>query len=272
MPKTAITLNDDQARTLVKRMPDILERHPAGARNLRPFADEFVAAVHEATGRVFSPAIYRRWLPTYAPGRMPASDTLAAAALAFEQTNNAFRQPCGIQPENGAEPSAPIDRSVIEQIVSITAHKVVQALDVARRQGDAADRRAQLQIEHLQAQLVANEQRTNEARAGAARLAGDLQAARAVNEQLQAEVHAGRAALEQVSKRIDAVMREMADLRKMTMMAIDGVRGETRAWQDRCKSVEGKLQQSRQHLEVFRQLAYRRGADIPAEILKEAAE
>ena len=64
----------------------------------------------------------------------------------------------------------------------------------------------------------------------------------------------------------------MADLRKMALTAIDGVRGETRAWQERCKRVEGQLQQSRQHLEVFRQLAYRRGADIPAEILKEATE
>lgn len=263
MPKAAITLSDDQARLLLQRLPDILERHPAGARTLRPFADEFVAAVHAATGRVFSPAIYRRWLPTYAPGRMPSSDTLAAAARAFEEESKAFR------PEHAVDPSAPIDRSVIEHIVSITARQVVQAFDAARRQGDAADRRAQQQIEQLQAQLVASEQRTNEARVLAARLAGDLQAARAANEQLQAEVHAGRAALEQLNKSIDAVMREMAELRKVTMTAIDGVRGETRAWQERCKSVEGQLQQSRQHLEVFRQLAYRRGADIPAEILKE---
>ena len=52
-------------------------------------------------------------------------------------------------------------------------------------------------------------------------------------------------------------------LRERALKAIEDVRGETRALRDRCLHTEDLLRKERVLMETFRQLAYRRGADIP---------
>jgi hypothetical protein len=46
---------------------------PYDATNHRPFVREFVAAVHQITGQLFSPPIYRRLLDAYVPQRKPST-------------------------------------------------------------------------------------------------------------------------------------------------------------------------------------------------------
>ncbi len=263
MTRKAYQLSDDQARVLVKLMPEILERYPAGARHLGDFTYDLIDAVYQATGRTFSPAIYQRWLPTYAPGRMPSTDTLASAKRKYDAE---LRKAPAVATGTGAEPS--------ENIAAIITRAVNEAFCKAGQHiaGNAAERRAQAQIEQLQVQLLAAEQRTNEARAQAARLAGDLQASRAACERLQVEIDAGRTAADQLAKGVADLANELADVRKFSMHAVDGVRGETRAWQERCKALEDQLKRKTMELEVFRRLAYRAGAAIPSVIAEGGSE
>ncbi len=269
MPRPRFELADEQASMLVRLIPSILDQHPAGARDYRSFAHEFVGAVYQATGKTFSPSIYHRLLRAYAPGRMPSSSTLAIAKRHHDEK----LKPTKFSANPDAGDVATIAQSM--QVMMDTAQALTHALEDAGRRvvsESASDRRAQMQIQQLQGQLLATEQRANEARAHAARLAADLKSAQALVKALQAEVDASRNALAENTGRIERMAEETASLRKTMMMAIDGVRGETRAWQERCKSVEDQLQRSKQHLEVFRQLAYQRGAKIPADLVEEGSK
>lgn len=251
MSRQPVILTDEQAKILVKLMPDILERHPAGARDLRDFAREFVDAVYQATGRVFSPAIYQRWLPAYAPGRMPSTETLASVKREYEQ---------GLA---SAPPSEDPGSRPVPENLALTVERAVETAMRRAAAGASIDKRAQVLVEQLQEQLTAAERRAYLAESHAARIAGELQAVASERDQLRGQLDAGRAVIEQLTSRVDKLAGELAEIRKFSMAAIDGVRGETRAWQEAAKAAETRVERMKIELETFRRLAYLKGAEIP---------
>lgn len=86
---------------------------------------------------------------------------------------------------------------------------------------------------------------------------------------LQAQLNAANAVATSQSQRIEQLAGELAGMRTFALNAVDAVRGETCAWQDRCASLDAQLKQERKHLEAFRQMAYQRGAPIPPDLLPE---
>ena len=111
--------------------------------------------------------------------------------------------------------------------------------------------------------MASTESQLADARSLAARLAADLQTAKAEaqNFKSQLEKETGRADRQELQ--LKALTESVDSMRKFSMSAIDGVRGETRAWQERCAALEAKLQEEKKHLEYFRQIAYQRGAPVP---------
>lgn len=88
MPRPPFSLTDDQARAVSSGVAQLELDYPIDPQNHRPFVRAFIRLVHSATGRFYSPSVYRRLLGAYAEHRRPSTSTLAAekAALAAETT------------------------------------------------------------------------------------------------------------------------------------------------------------------------------------------
>ena len=263
MSRPAFALSDDQARRLIVELEPILAAHPVGARDHRAFVRAFVAAVHMATGQTFSPVLYRRLIAVYAPGRGPSTSTLQQEKIALEEAlaqearaGRALNTDAG---SAGADLGEVVRRSV-EQALS------QRAAAPSRNPVLAVDQMALAQRDYLQTRLAETEQALLDTRAQAARLAAELQAAQAV-QTLQAEriaiLDVQQATLVEQGAQL---VNEVAEQRRYALKSIDEVRGETRAWKERCAELTAQLERSKQLLEVFRQAAYARGASIPASI------
>jgi hypothetical protein len=262
MSRPAFSLSDGEARLLVQQLGDLNLRHPVDQRDHRPFVRGFLRAVHAATGKTFSPAIYRRLLNAYAPERRPSTATLALEkeALAIELARS---EQAGA--ELGALPS--------ENLTELVRRAVLDALgsQVPLRPG-AGDSYAAAQCDFLQARLLEAENAVKEARAYAARLAADLQAAREVALCNQIELEAARSTIFEQAQAVGRLTAAVDDARAFAMKAIDEARGETRAWKERCAHTEGLLKQEAVMLETFRQLAYQKGAAIPPALRNDRPE
>lgn len=265
MSRPPFQLKDAQARTLVQQMPAIIERHPAGNRDHRPFVRDFLRAVHTATGATFSPAIYRRLLDAYAPDRRPSTNTLA-------QEKKVLDADLAREARAGRE----LDAGAGAELAAVVEHAVDRALARQRPAPSGepapAESLARAQRDFLQNRLAETERMLEQARAQAARLAGELQAAQAVRDALAAQLAAERADAGQQMQRIAELTKELQGVRLFSMHSVDSVRGETRAWQDRCAHLEGEMQRAKQHLEYFRQIAYQCGASIPPDLRPESTK
>lgn len=263
MPRPPFQLTDDQAKTLVAEMMHVHERHPDHERAHRPFVRDFIRAVHTATGKTFSPAIYQRLLQAYAPTRRPSVTTLMLEKAAFEQTleveASAARQ---VTEAGGTELSLVIQRAVEEAMGTVRP--------VVREAGpDMESRIAMSQRDFLLERLSDTETKLEKVQAQAARLAAELQAALAVRDSLEAQLAQANVAADKQTQRVQELTKSLDDMRMFSMRAVDAVRGETRAWQDRYAHLEGELKRSKQHAEYFRQIAYQRGAPIPPDLRQE---
>lgn len=260
MGRSAFQLSDEQGRLLVAALPGIFERHPAGGRDHRPFLREFMRAVFDATGKTFSPPIYRRLMAAYAPGRKPSTDTFADEKRlldeALAQEAIAGRQMDG----QGGEELATIVRRAVQQALQN------KSFAPPGQQGPHDALLAIAQRDFLQDWLVLTEAQLADVRSAAARMAADLQTVQAQRDALVVQGEENRATVKQQAQQLQQLTDELGGVRKFSMSAIDGVRGETRAWQERCAALEAKLQEERKHLEYFRQIAYQRGAAVPASL------
>ncbi|MEC4722775.1 hypothetical protein RY831_26805 [Noviherbaspirillum sp. CPCC 100848] len=265
MSRPPFHLNDDQARVLVQRLPEITARHPVSNRDHRPFVRDFLRAVHQATGQTYSPAIYRRLLDVYAPDRRPSTTTLALEKRMLDDE-------LGDEARAGRE----IEQASGEELALVIERAIENALgrEGPRRGGGAttADLLAVAQRDFLQERLEETERTLDDVRAQAARLAAELQAAVAVRDSLAAQLVIANATAEKQGQRVEALTKELESNRAFAMRAVDGVRGETRAWQEKYAKSQEDLQRTKQHLEYFRQIAYQRGAAIPADLRPEAAK
>jgi hypothetical protein len=258
MSRPAFALSDDQARRLIVQLAPVLAAHPVGARDHRAFVRAFIAAVYAATEQTFSPVLYRRLIAVYAPGRGPSTSTLQQEKVAFEE---ALAQE--------ARAGRALDAGTVgPDLGAVVRRSVEQALEAKTSQPLRSnvvglDQVALAQRDFLQARLAETERALLETRAQAARLAAELQASRAV-QTVQAEriavLDAQQATLAQQSAQL---LFEVGEQRRYALKTIDEVRGETRAWKERCAELTAQLERSKQLLEVFRQAAYARGAAIP---------
>ena len=265
LSRPPFALTDDQARVLRDLLPPILVRHPPGATSHRPFVREFLRAVHTATGQTYGAPICRRLLDVYAPGRAPSTDTLASEKAALDA---ALAQE--------ARAGRALDDGHAEELAAVVARAVENALARQPAQGvphaAGGDLFLLAQRDFLQARLVDAEQSLLQTRAHAARQVADLQASHAVQAVLEEQVATMAAAAEAQSARMAQLTTEITGLRLFAMRAIDASRGETRVQQERAQHLETLLQAEKMHAEVFRRLAYRNGAAIPASLQPETGQ
>lgn len=256
----------------MRALPPIAERHPPDSRSNRPFIRDFIRAVHGATGRTYSPAIYRRLLRAYAPERRPSTTTLALEKEFVEQELAAVA--------HGHGPAVPAAAAGVQapgvstgDITNAVRQTVEELLDKKLRGGARAEtdqQMAQAHIADLAARLAASERAANEARTHAARLAADLQVAQEAAARYQQQLAFSEQAAASQAATQSAAIKELAtqidEIRKFAMRSIDDIRGETRAERDRRIHVEELLKQNQKMLEVFRQVAYQRGGSIPPDL------
>jgi len=279
LSRQPFSLTDDQAARLLTALRPIAERHPVDTQSNRPFIRDFIRAVHQATGRTFSPAIYRRLLNVYAPDRRPSTTTLSIekefverelATAAITSVAPTFLPSDSAVPVSEAPPGA-VD------MAALVRKAVEDAL--IRHAGAASDRwageqqMAQAHIADLSARLAASERALAESRAQAAHLAADLhfaqETAARCQAQLEAAERAAQAQAEAHTLALNKLAAEMDEIRKFAMRSIDDVRGETRAERDRRIHAEELLKTNQKMTELFRQMAYQRGGAIPAELRME---
>lgn len=255
MARPTFTLSDDQARILLTELAPALERFPLGGRDHRPFVREFIRAVHAATGQSVSPLILRRLMAVYAPGRKPSNVTLADEKRLLDeslaQEAIAGRQ---LEEQGGQELAAIVRRAVGQALASTPI--LAQSTPLSNPLADA-------QRDFLHDRLQGTEALLADARGQAARLAADLQTAQAQRQDLQQQLAAAQATIAGQEQRLQRLADEIAGIRNFSLAAVDGVRGETRSWQDRCAALEAKSADDKKLLEYFRQIAYQRGAAVP---------
>lgn len=264
MTRPPFKLLDDEARVLISRLSAIEANCPLDPRDHRPFVRAFLRAVHEATGKTFSPAIYRRLLSAYAPERRPSTSTLAiekerlADELALER--------------DGATEAATLDAPRLGEAIRAAIVEAMGERATPTRHAGAGANATGPDTAFWRERAVESEQALADARAQAARLAGELLAAQASVTLMANELEAARHTLNQQAASIGKLAAEAEESRRFTMRAIDDARGETRSWRERCQVIEAqasaKAREDNILLETFRQLAYQRGAAIPPMLQK----
>lgn len=265
MTRPVFQPSDDEARILINRLQSINAAHPLNQRDHGPFVRAFVRAVYEATGKTFSPVIYRRLLDAYAPDRRPSTSTLERAKQSFIDELEIERQGAvEVAAADAPHLAALIRDAVLEAVGTHPVHAPPQAIGISASTGP--------EVLFWKERSAEAERAVADAQGHAARLAGDLLAARASCDALAAELSSMRTLLREQTAQIGKLAAEFEQARLFSMRAIDDARGETRAWRERCASVEAqaatRAREDNILLETFRQLAYQRGATIPAVLQK----
>jgi hypothetical protein len=258
--------SDDEARILINRLGPINAAHPLNPRDHGPFVRAFVRAVYEATGKTFSPVIYRRLLDAYAPERRPSTSTL-------ERAKQFLIDELEIEREGAAE-VASVDAPHLAALIRDAVLEAfgTRPMHPPHAVGATASASAGTDVAFWRERAAESDRAIADAQAHAARLAGELLAARASCDAMAAELAAARGQLKDQTAQIGKLAAEFEQARLFSMRAIDDARGETRAWRERCASVEAqaaaRAREDNILLETFRQLAYQRGATIPAVLQK----
>ncbi|MES2350543.1 MAG: hypothetical protein V4641_23480 [Pseudomonadota bacterium] len=249
-------MTDDQARVLAQRVDALQAAYPFDPRNHRPFVRAFLRAVRDATGRVYSPAIYQRLLAAFAPERRPSTATLATEkqALAGEAMHSVTRAGYG----ETVEALAPQTVDVEQLRLVVTDAIDAGILRFARSAGGNGG-----QLAFYSARLSEAEQQLLDVREQAARLATDLALARQLADQHERDAQRTGAALTLQADAVAKLTAEVTEMRLFALRSIDEARGEARVWKERSVVLEAQRQLDARLLETFRQKAYRAGAEIP---------
>lgn len=260
MSRPRVEITDEQAAIIARHMMVIDAQYPIDHRDHRPFVRAFLRAVFDATGKIYSPAITRKLMGAFAPGRGPATATLDSEKKALESV---------------LEKEAVANR-LLQQLPDQE-----QAVHVLRRLVDdeasyrtpagavEANKLAYAQRDFLQGKLSETEVQLADMRAQAARLAAEADAARAERDRLLEQLEKTTATTGRQEELIAKLTESIEGMRRFALSAVDQVRGETRAWQDRCTFLESQLKELKQTTEYFRQIAYARGAAVPDSLRKE---
>jgi len=271
--RTPFQMTDEQAGKLGMLVAPLRDQYPPGGPSNRPFVHEFIKAVHAATGRTFSPAIYRRLLDAYAPDRKPSTSTLALEKesvereLAAQVASPSF---AAAAPALNTAPPAGDIADLVKRAVEDALARQLGSLGNAAR---SDQQMAQAHIADLSSRLSASDRSLAEVRGQAARLAAELKMATEREADMRARLQeaeaAAKAQLEAQHAALQGVTAELAEIRKFAMRSIDDVRGETRTERERRVQLEELLKRNERLMETFRQIAYQRGGQIPAELRME---
>lgn len=236
MSRPPFSLTDDQARELVQRVSPLLDRYPVDPRDHRPFLRAFIHAVHAVTNKLYGPDIYRRLLRAYAPGRNPSTPTIASERDALE------RELAAVVPAPAASPAgpflspspatSPFDADLIRAILTESMPQFARLAAQAGRD---------TQVDYLNARLREAERATSDAKAQAARLAGELQAQVARADLLARELEASQAALSQQREAVASLTEELKGQRLFAMQSIEMARAEMRMSKDRTAELQSKI-------------------------------
>lgn len=234
MSRPPFSLTDDQARELVQRVTPLLDRYPVDPRDHRPFLRAFLRTVHEVTNKLYGPAIYRRLLRAYAPGRNPSTPTIASERDALERELAAVAPAAA--PSAGPVPFAPAapapDAALIRAVFTESMPQFARLAAQAGRD---------TQVDYLNARLREAERATSDAKAQAARLASELQAQVTRADLLARELEASQAALLQQRQAVASLTEELKGQRLFAMQSIDMARAEMRMSKDRTAELQGKI-------------------------------
>jgi hypothetical protein len=256
MSRPPFTLTDDQARRLVGATAILSERFPLDRRGHRPFVGGFMRSVYEVTGRVFSPSIYRRLLAAYARERSPSTTTLALEKKLLEQELERENTALARTDTDGAPPRA------LEDIVAAVRRVMAEYVPLFIEQQDArAPEQQEAHFGYLVARLAESENANADTRASAARLAAQLQEALGAAAIHQEQLAIAQAALAAQAAAVANMAIELAEMRKFTLMSIEGARGETRDIKDVCKQLRADLSMRDNELDALRRLGYRQAVE-----------
>lgn len=234
MSRPPFSLTDDQARELVQCVSPLLDRYPLDPRDHRPFLRAFLRAVYEVTQKLYGPDIYRRLLRAYAPGRNPSTPTIASERDALERELAAVAPAAA--PAAGPvaySPTSPAPDAA--QIRAIFTESMPQFARLAAQAG------RDTQVDYLDARLREAERATLDAKAQAARLAGEVQAQVARADLLARELEASQAALSQQRQAVANLTEELKGQRLFAMQSIDTARAEMRMSKDRTAELQSKI-------------------------------
>jgi len=236
MSRPPFSLSDDQARELVQRVTPLLERHPLDPRDHRPFLRAFIRAVHDVTNKLYGPDIYRRLLRAYASGRSPSTSTIANERNLVERELAAAQQSATASPVGLAWFPPPASSACDESVVrSIFEEFLPQFSRLAAQAGRDA------QVDYLTAKLRETERANADARAQAARLAGELQSQVARADVLAQELQTSQALLTQQLLVVASLTEELKGQRLFAMQSIESGRAETRLARDRISELQSKI-------------------------------
>jgi hypothetical protein len=265
-------MTDEQARKLLLLVPPLTNQFPPGRPSNRPFVHGFIRAVHTATGRTFSPAIYRRLLNTYAPDYKPSTNTLALEKEAVEREIAGTVLPAPHDAVVESRWPAP-SYDVGDQVRSAVEDALIRHLGSIGKTLHGEQQMAQTHIADLSNRLAESDRALAETRGLAAKLAADLQVATERAADANARLHQAEASAQALREAqataMQAIADELTEIRKFAMRSIDDVRGETRVERDRRGQLEELLKTNERLMEVFRQAAYRLGGAIPLELRSE---
>ncbi|QYF93051.1 hypothetical protein KY495_20490 [Massilia sp. PAMC28688] len=233
MPRPPFQLTDQQAAHIARGVMELDATIPIDARSHRPYVRSFIALVFGATGRLFSPEIYRRLMDAYSPQRRPSMATLARERQQAEQLLHRRVVPATDPPEF-TEPDASM----------LTTNAAIAALD--RKMSavlGTAEHMQNAQLDYFQHALEQAERELTLLRSLATTAAAESAAARTSAEQYRIECEALREKNDQLTQIIDKMVQSGDEMRKFSLMSIDDARGEVRTWKERCANLE--LQQAR---------------------------
>lgn len=216
-------------------MTPLLDRYPVNPRDHRPFLRAFLRAAHEVTNKLYGPDIYRRLLRAYAPGRNPSTPTIASERDALERELAAAGVAAGSTPAIPAMPPATTAAPDVFALRALFDEYLPHFGRVAAQAGRDA------QVDYLQGRLRETERAAADARAHAARLAGELRAQTARADLLAGELAARDAALAAQQAAVDRLTEEVKGQRLFAMQSIELGRAETRMAKDRVAELQSKI-------------------------------
>ncbi|MFC5477185.1 hypothetical protein [Massilia suwonensis] len=218
----------------MQRITPLLDRYPVDPRDHRPFLRAFLRAVHEVTGKLYGPDIYRRLLRAYAPGRNPSTPTITSERDALE------RELATVAP--AAAPAAgPVPFSAVAPMPDAALIRAIFTESMPQFARLAAQAGRDTQVDYLNARLREAERATADAKAQAARLAGELQAQVARADLLARELEAGQVALSQQRETVASLTEELKGQRLFAMQSIESARAEMRMSKDRTAELQSKI-------------------------------
>ncbi len=242
MSRPAFSLSDAEARLLLQEVAPLLEQHPVDPRDHGPFVRGFLRAVHRATGKTYGPAIYRRLLKTYAPGRSPSTATLARERQLFD-AELAVPDSLSDLTFDGSSPFQPGIVGTLRRVLDDYLPAFSQLNTTTQRDAH---------VDFLTARLADAERDRALSRSQAAHLAAQLQEQTALNQVLSRELAAAQASLSTQQQLAGRLAAEMEGQRQFSLQAIDGVRGETRVVKERCAQLEATLKDREQMIDTLR--------------------